>query len=137
MRPWRKEATLTGPVFCRLCFAVCSGADGHQRGHQAADSAGGGLPRSQRRGRGARTFSGQKNQLRPTGESRGANHYGGGDLCSINNLIKQMNSVSWKCVLVRGSRTNTMRDSFSPKSLCSSHRLDVTRSISLRVAHNV
>ena len=53
---------------CVLCVCVCSGADRHQRGHQAADTAGGGLPHARRCCRGTGTIQGQEIQLCTTCE---------------------------------------------------------------------
>jgi hypothetical protein len=50
-----------------VVFSVlCSGADWHQCRHQAADTAGGGVPHAWRRVRGAQTIQRQASQLRTT-----------------------------------------------------------------------
>lgn len=53
-----------------IVFSVlCSGADWHQCRHQAADTAGSGLPHTWRRCPGARKIQGQTSQLRTTCKS--------------------------------------------------------------------
>ena len=66
--PKQLNRTVKFSLWSFLC-AVCSGADWHQCGHQAADTAGSGLPHTWRRCRGARKIQGQTSQLCTTCKS--------------------------------------------------------------------